>query len=158
MLHKRLFSKKPAPGLFSVQDGLRGGLRSWTDSRVAHGAWFFAVSRRKNMRGSTKKWMTALLAAGLLGGVIPEVQRISAETVFSYQDETSPLSISGANNFGRTCGVARKQRQAERANFLREYENRTKPSDYDPWKIDRFSFRRDQRQRRSGRRLDRYAE
>ncbi|MDR9852287.1 S-layer homology domain-containing protein [Paenibacillus sp. VCA1] len=49
------------------------------------------------MRGSTKKWMAALLAAGLLGGVIPEVQRVSAETVFTYQDETSPLSISGAN-------------------------------------------------------------
>lgn len=31
------------------------------------------------------------------GGVIPEVQRVSAETVFTYQDETSPLSISGAN-------------------------------------------------------------
>ncbi|MCJ8014566.1 S-layer homology domain-containing protein [Paenibacillus sp. KQZ6P-2] len=49
------------------------------------------------MNKATKKWIIVLLTAGLLGGVIPEGQLASAETVYTYKDETSSLSIVGSN-------------------------------------------------------------
>ncbi|WP_410514430.1 S-layer homology domain-containing protein [Paenibacillus sp. BR2-3] len=45
----------------------------------------------------SRKWMVGLLVAGLMVGVIPVVQKVSAETVYTYKDELSTFTVEGSN-------------------------------------------------------------
>ncbi|MNO26911.1 Endo-1,4-beta-xylanase A precursor [compost metagenome] len=49
------------------------------------------------MKSVSKKWLAGLLAAGLMTAGIPTGQKVSAETVYTYKDEVSSLTVEGSN-------------------------------------------------------------